>query len=428
MGNNAGSAIVFRWTDGSWSQEVDQFQKPTVLHGSNTDVGDQFGSTLVMDGTRMAVAAPAAGQVYMFGDDGTSWTENAVVSSDSGDIGDAFGSSIALDGDRMLIGSPGFEDEDNDVALNAGAAQFFDYDLGGWHRGELLTDDNGETRDAFGTAVSFDGQWAAVGAPLSSYDDGPADSGSVVLFREVGGSWTYHATLKAPDARAGDRFGSQVVIDGNFLLVGSPYDNGANPILGDTGLVYLFVFKDGEWRYSETVQPKVSVREIGMLVGSSIAMRGGMAIIGAPGTGSNSGEVVPEDQGAAFFVQQLDCDLNGQPDTCELGSGMALDCDGDGIVDSCGIEMHFAEDCNGNAIPDSCDIAADAGLDTNSNGVIDTCEGLADITNDGVVGLDDLIMLLEAWGSSNQAADLDGDNTVGVLDLILLLEMWNPTA
>jgi hypothetical protein len=90
--------------------------------------------------------------------------------------------------------------------------------------------------------------------------------------------------------------------------------------------------------------------------------------------------------------------------------------------------MHFAEDCNGNAIPDSCDIAADAGLDTNSNGVIDSCEGIADIAGDGVVGLDDLIMLLTAWGSSNPAADLDGNGTVGVRDLILLLEMWNPTA
>ena len=425
MGNNAGSAIVFRWTDGSWSEEA-------VLYGSNIDLGDKFGSTLVLDGTRLAVAAPtgepdemtgAAGQVYVFGDDGTSWTEHNVVSPVSGDEGDAFGSSIALDGDRMLIGSPG----NDSVALNAGAARFFDYDLGVWQPGMLLTDPNGLTHDAFGTAADFDGQWAAVGAPLSS-TAGPSDAGSVVLFREDGGSWTYHDTLTADDALAGDRFGSQVALDGNFLLVGSPYDNGADPIQGDTGQVYVFVFKDGEWTYQETVQPKVSEREIGMLAGSAIAMRGSMAIIGAPRTGSNSGNVQPEDQGAAFFVQQLDCDLNGQPDTCELGSGMALDCDGDGIVDSCGIDMGIAEDCNDNAIPDSCDIAADAGLDTNGNGVIDSCEGLSGIAGDGVVGLDDLIMLLAAWGSSNPAADLDGDGTVGVLDLIVLLEMWGPTA
>ena len=418
MGNAAGSAIVFRWTDGSWSEEA-------VLYGSNIDVGDKFGSTLVLDGTRLAVAAPlgepdemtgAAGQVYVFGDDGTSWTEQNVVSPVSGDEGDAFGSSIALDGDRMLIGSPG----DDSVALNAGAARFFDYDLGGWQPGLLLTDPNGLTHDAFGTAASFDGQWAAVGAPLSS-TAGFSDAGSVVLFREVGGNWTYHDTLTASDARAGDRFGSQATLDGGYLLIGSPYDDGADPILGNTGQVYVFVLEDGIWTESGTVQPLLP--EIGMLAGSALSMRGGMAIIGAPGADSSL-----NDTGGAFVSMMLDCDLDGELDACALDSGMALDCDGDGIVDSCGIDMRIAEDCNGNAIPDSCDIAADAGLDTNSNGVIDSCEGIADIAGDGVVGLDDLIMLLAAWGSSNPAVDLDGDGTVGVRDLILLLEMWHPTA
>jgi hypothetical protein len=419
MGNGAGSAIVFRWTDGSWSEE-------TVLHGSNTDVGDQFGSTLVMDGTRMAVAAPmgepdettgAAGQVYVFGDDGTSWTEHNVVSPVSGDEGDAFGTSIALDGDRMLIGSPG----NDSVALNAGAARFFDYDLSGWQPSDMkLTDPNGLAHDAFGTSADFDSGWAAVGAPLSS-TAGPSDAGSVVLFREVNGIWTHHDTLVASNARAGDRFGSQLALDGSVLLIGSPYYDGSNPILGNTGQVYVFVLEDDTWTEAGTVQPLFP--EIGMLAGSAIGMRGGRAIIGAPGA-----DGALDDSGGAFISLMLDCDLDGELDSCALADGIALDCDGDGIVDSCGIDMDIAEDCNSNAIPDSCDIAADAGLDTNSNGVIDSCEGLADITNDGVVGLNDLIMLLEAWGTSSQAADLDGDNTVGVLDLILLLEMWNPTA
>jgi hypothetical protein len=419
MGNDAGSAIVFQWTGTSWSEEA-------VLHGSNTDVGDKFGSTLVLDGTRLAVAAPtgepdemtgAAGQVYVFGDDGTSWTEQNVVSPVSGDEGDAFGSSIALDGDRMLIGSPG----NDSVALNAGAARFFDYDLSGWQPSDMkLTDPNGLTHDAFGTAADFEGQWAAVGAPLSSTAGFP-DAGSVVIFREVNGTWTYHDTLMASDARAGDRFGSQVELDGNILLIGSPYDDGIEPLLGNTGQVYVFALEEDTWTESGTVQPLSP--EIGMLAGSAISLQGGRAIIGAPGA-----DGALDDSGAAFISLLLDCDLDGELDSCALGSGMALDCDDDGIVDSCSIDMHIAKDCNSNAIPDSCDIAADAGLDTNSNGVIDSCEGLADIAGDGVVGLDDLIMLLAAWGSSNPAADLNGDGTVGVRDLILLLEMWHPTA
>ena len=52
----------------------------------------------------------------------------------------------------------------------------------------------------------------------------------------------------------------------------------------------------------------------------------------------------------------------------------------------------------------------------------------ADINMDGVVDVQDFLMLLAAWGAcsdcGNCVADLNGDCTVGVVDLLELLSMW----
>ena len=56
-----------------------------------------------------------------------------------------------------------------------------------------------------------------------------------------------------------------------------------------------------------------------------------------------------------------------------------------------------------------------------------TCQG--DLTNDGFTGVEDLLVLLGAWGDCPEpcetcAADLNGDCAVGVPDLLILLGDW----
>ncbi|MHC5008235.1 MAG: hypothetical protein ACYTGF_12835, partial [Planctomycetota bacterium] len=55
-----------------------------------------------------------------------------------------------------------------------------------------------------------------------------------------------------------------------------------------------------------------------------------------------------------------------------------------------------------------------------------------DIDRDGVVGIQDFLILLAAWGACPDCetplgcpADIDGDCTVGVLDFLELLAHWN---
>ena len=60
-------------------------------------------------------------------------------------------------------------------------------------------------------------------------------------------------------------------------------------------------------------------------------------------------------------------------------------------------------------------------------GTCDSADCVADIDGDGVVEVDDLIILLSAWGPNpGHPADLDGDDVVDVDDLILVLSSWGP--
>ena len=84
-------------------------------------------------------------------------------------------------------------------------------------------------------------------------------------------------------------------------------------------------------------------------------------------------------------------------------------------------------DCNGNSIGDDIDIADGTSFDDNGDGVPDECDCSADFSNNGVVGIEDFLSLLGAWGPCPGCPqDLDGDFVVGIQDFLLLLSAWGP--
>jgi hypothetical protein len=48
----------------------------------------------------------------------------------------------------------------------------------------------------------------------------------------------------------------------------------------------------------------------------------------------------------------------------------------------------------------------------------------ADINGDGVVDVQDLLIVLADWGGTSGPADINGDGVVDVQDLLLLLAAW----
>ena len=155
---------------------------------------------------------------------------------------------------------------------------------------------------------------------------------------------------------------------------------------------------------------------------------GGVACVGAdePDVPSNSPfencifeENSTSDRGGGFFSRASEPTVSG----CTIRSNNASDGGGAYFFESplsvlsgtalCGNTLeqvagsHY--DGGGNTVDEDCDV----------------CE--ADITGDGIVGVDDILALIATFGPCEGcAADVDGDGVVGVDDILIVLAAWGP--
>ena len=114
-----GSAYVFGRDGGTWPIEQD-------LVG---DDGDAFGSAVALDRDTAVIGAEndgdpnglLAGSAYVFKQSDGSWSMEQKLAADDGDEFDAFGSAVALDGDIALIGAV----FDEDLGPSTGSAYVF---------------------------------------------------------------------------------------------------------------------------------------------------------------------------------------------------------------------------------------------------------------------------------------------------------------
>ena len=70
------------------------------------------------------------------------------------------------------------------------------------------------------------------------------DSGSAYIFECEGESWTQRAKLTALDAAYDDYFGTSVAIDGDYAIVGAPDDDDNGR---ESGSVYIFKRIGSTW-------------------------------------------------------------------------------------------------------------------------------------------------------------------------------------
>src|SRR5579864_5277902 len=150
---------------------------------------------------------------------------------------------------------------------------------GVWTETATLVGSDTDAGDTFGFSVAVAGTTAVVGAPGHSGNGNYA--GSAYVFTNSGGTWTQAAELAGSDNAAGDWFGSSVAVDGSTALVGAPMHAG---ILGSA---YVFSDAGGPWAQTAELSGAVAIGYFGYSVGVS----GTNAIVGAPGDPSKSGNV-----------------------------------------------------------------------------------------------------------------------------------------
>ena len=160
-----------------------------------------------------------------------------------------------------------------------------DYMMTNWYERQKLVASAGTTADGFGISVSIDGDYAIIGSP---WDDANGFfSGSAYIFTRSGTTWTKQAKLLASDGAAGDWFGVSVSIDGDYAIIGADgdRDNGV-----ESGSAYVFKRDGTSWTQEDKLI--ASDGEADDWFGRSVSIDGDYVIIGAlydDDNGNNSG-------------------------------------------------------------------------------------------------------------------------------------------
>ncbi|MCH7819670.1 MAG: T9SS type A sorting domain-containing protein, partial [Candidatus Marinimicrobia bacterium] len=146
---------------------------------------DHFGFSVTISGDYAVVGAgydddigDQSGSAYVFKRTGTSWTQEAKLLPSDGAALDHFGSSVSISGDYAVVGATG----DDDNAPDAGSAYLFKRSGTSWTQEAKILASDGATGDYFGLSgsASISGDYAVVGA--FDADDNGSGSGSAYVY------------------------------------------------------------------------------------------------------------------------------------------------------------------------------------------------------------------------------------------------------
>ncbi len=159
-----------------------------------------------------------------------------------------------------------------------------------------------------------------VGAPFSNSVE--IQSGSAYVFVRNLNTWPEQAKLTASDAAAYDNFGSSVAISGDVAIVGAPYADTSGTF---SGSAYVFVRNLDTWE--EQAILTASDAAAGDKFGSSVAISGDVVIVGVPDdddAGSRSGSAYVFERNGNTWEEQAKLTASDAVTRNEFGSSVAI--------------------------------------------------------------------------------------------------------
>ncbi len=144
-----------------------------------------------------------------------------------------------------------------------------------------LVPSSGAPEDWFGFASALDGDVALVGAQF--HDAAGMNSGIAYVFRRNGRNWVQETEIAASDELSGDLFGCSVALQGNRALMGSSQDD--FPGTDNAGSAYVVEWNGSQW--VEVAKLVASDAVAGDAFGTSVAVDGDLAVVGAVNAGNN---------------------------------------------------------------------------------------------------------------------------------------------
>jgi hypothetical protein len=238
------------------------------------------GSAVSISNGTAVVGAPAQNSAYIYTYDGptNTWTYQTTLTG--GVTGDQFGAAVSISGNNVAVGAPG-------TSSNAGAVYLFNGSAATWTQTDMLTEPGATPGDKFGYSTAMDGLRLVIGAPFKSFS-GKTAAGDAYLFSSNGTNWTLNATVNLPPGQrhAGSHIGASVALSGAQLLVGAPDDSKGSHTL--SGNVFDFVCNGTNCVRAQRIAPTPTDNAH---AGSSLAIQANKALIGARGDAATLGHV-----------------------------------------------------------------------------------------------------------------------------------------
>lgn len=349
--SKAGSAYIFERNEAGVWNEISK------LVPADRAAGDEFGWSVDISGTTAIVGAHFeshdlisenyihhSGSVYIFNrsGDGTWVQSQKIIASDRSaditdpdgtteDLSDQFGQAVAIDNNYLIVGAHqnDYATEGTSPLSQAGAAYVFERIDEVWVEVDKLVSSDRALNDKFGFTVAINGNNAVVGAPFEDDNNVGTETltnaGSAYLFTRSGGSWVETQKISASDRAIGDRFGWDVAVHNDQIVIGASEantDEDGAAALTDAGALYVFNYSvDGD-TWNETSKIDASDRKAGDLFGSSVAIYENWILAGSYGQDFNAvGESELTNAGAVYWFGQFDCSPSSSSQTLTRCAG-----------------------------------------------------------------------------------------------------------
>ena len=208
------------------------------LNASDKGNDDNFGYTCAMHentlvvGTRWDnIPTNNEGSAYIFTRSGTTWTEQAKLTAGDGNINDQFGQYCSIHGDTVVVSSYSIDV----VGVDEGAAYIFTRSGTTWTQEAKLTTRDKADSDYVGYSCSIYEDTVVIGS--HGDDVVPSDSGSAYVYERSGTTWNEIKKITASDKADIDYFGISCAIYGDTIAV---FATGEDEAGGDAGSGYIF--------------------------------------------------------------------------------------------------------------------------------------------------------------------------------------------
>ncbi|PIQ08839.1 MAG: hypothetical protein COW71_09685 [Ignavibacteriales bacterium CG18_big_fil_WC_8_21_14_2_50_31_20] len=288
--------LTFMFSSSVLSQNWSELSKNLAL---DKNASDYFGNAVSISGDYAIVGAKggdydAAGQnllsqagaayILKYNSGSSSWEQVQKLVSSDRESGDAFGYSVSINGEFAIVGAytEGQNDLNGNPASSFGAAYVFKLNIstGIWEQKQKLVAFDRYIDDYYGQSVDINGNYAIVGAPFEEEPNGigsTENSGSVYIYKFNATSqlFEFEQKIVSTNKGAGDQFGTSISISETNLLVGKPHDWNGSTFYGRAELFQ----KGTTWTHLQYLQSNETAEDDNF--GYSVSIDGNYSIIGA---------------------------------------------------------------------------------------------------------------------------------------------------